>query len=181
MKIYTKTGDDGTTGLFSGRRVSKTSSYIEAYGTVDELNACIGLCVSACADAEIKTELLRIQHDLHSVCADLATPMDVNVKVDRVTEEKAKRLEKLMDQFETELEPLRQFILAGGSELASRLHLARTVARRAERAVIAHGELETINQEVVICLNRLSDFLFVVARLANKRSSVSDVLWDSKQ
>lgn len=178
MKIYTKTGDDGTTGLFSGKRVSKTSSYIEAYGTVDELNAYIGFAVSACEDPKIKKELLLIQHELHSICADLATPYDLKTKVERFGGTGAERLEKLIDELEKSLEPLRQFILAGGCELAARLHLSRTVARRAERCVIAHGAQEKMNAEIVIYLNRLSDLLFVMARYANKRSQITDVLWN---
>jgi cob(I)alamin adenosyltransferase len=178
MKIYTKTGDDGTTGLFSGKRVPKTSSYIAAYGTVDELNAFIGFCAAASKDPEISKELFQIQNDLHMVCADLATPLDANAKVHRVEPARAKRLESSIDNFEKELQPLKQFILAGGSELSARLHLARVTARRAEREVIAHGEGEKINAESIVYLNRLSDFLFVLARVANHRAKVSDVFWD---
>ena len=178
MKIYTKTGDDGTTGLFSGKRVSKTSSYIAAYGTVDELNSFIGFASASCKDPEISKELFQIQNDLHSVCSDLATPADTNAKIQRLEAERALRLEKAIDVFEKELQPLKQFILARGCELSARLHLARTIARRAEREVLLHSEKEKMNAEVVIYLNRLSDFLFVLARLANHRAKISDVLWD---
>jgi len=180
MKIYTKTGDDGTTGLFSGKRVSKTSSYIDAYGTVDEVNAFVGMALTSSADAEISKMLIQVQHDLHAVCADLATPADAAQAkhVERVEAKRSKQLEVWIDKMETELEPLKQFILAGGTELSSRLHVARTVCRRAERAVIAHAESEKANSETIIYLNRLSDFLFVLARLANRRAKRDDVLWD---
>lgn len=180
MKIYTKTGDDGTTGLFSGKRVAKSSSYVEAYGSVDEVNAWIGYSASNCSDKELHRELLAIQHDLHSVCADLATPLDSKGKIGRVHSDRSVRLEKLVDHFETELSPLTQFILAGGSELSARLHLARTVCRRAEREVIRHSEKEQINSEIVIYLNRLSDLLFVMARVANRRADVGDVVWTDR-
>lgn len=178
MKIYTKTGDDGTTGLFSGKRVAKNSSYIEAYGTVDEVNSWIGFALVSCQDNEIKTCLLQIQHDLHAVCADLATPLDANAKVERVDLKRADRLEKWIDTFEKELKPLTQFILAGGSELAAKLHIARTVARRAERLAVAHSQMEGISNPALVYLNRLSDFLFVLARVANHRAGQADVLWD---
>ena len=180
MKIYTKTGDDGTTGIFSGKRVSKNSSAIEAYGTVDELNAFIGFCAAVSEDMEISKELMQIQNDLHLVCADLATPLDAKVKIHRLENSRALRLEKSIDRFEKELQPLKQFILAGGSELASRLHLARTIARRAERRVITHAGLEKTNEEVIVYLNRLSDFLFVIARVANHRSKISDIFWNQE-
>ena len=180
MKIYTKTGDDGTTGLFSGGRVLKNSSYIEAYGTVDELNSWIGHCQAVCKDKEIATHLDQIQHDLHAVCADLATPIDAKAaaKIERVGEGRAEKLEGWIDSYEKELKPLTQFILAGGSELASRFHIARTVARRAERLAVAHSQLEKINFLTIVYINRLSDLLFVLARVANHRAGVADVTWD---
>ncbi len=178
MKIYTKTGDDGTTGLFSGARVSKSSLYVEAYGTVDELNSHIGSCLVVCKDKELEKDLVKIQHDLHTVGADLATPIGAKVKILRIDTGRAQRLEKLMDHFEKELSPLTRFILAGGCELAARLHIARTICRRAEREVVELGEKEKINSEVVIYLNRLSDLLFIMARVSNHRAGVSDVFWD---
>ena len=181
MKIYTKTGDDGTTGLFSGKRVSKDSSYIETYGTVDELNAFIGHAMTVCEDKSLYDCLLQIQHDLHAVCADLATPLDANVKIERIADVRARRLETWIDDFEKELQPLRQFILAGGSELASRIHIARTIARRAEREAVAHAQQVDANAETIIYLNRLSDFLFVLARVANHRLKVQDVTWDKNR
>jgi cob(I)alamin adenosyltransferase len=180
MKIYTKTGDDGTTGLFSGKRVPKSSSYVEAYGSVDELNAWLGYCASTCREKDLHKRLLDIQHDLHSLCADLATPLDAKAKISRVKAERAERLEKWVDEWETELSPLTQFILAGGTELASKLHIARTVCRRAEREVIRHADQEKMNPEIVIYLNRLSDLLFVLARVANRRASVIDIFWEDR-
>lgn len=179
MKIYTKTGDDGTTGLFSGKRVSKTSSYIEAYGTVDELNSWIGHCGAVSFDREISEDLIQIQNNLHVLCADLATPMEAKGKIERVNQLPAENLERRIDAMEQELRPLTQFILPGGGELASRLHIARTVCRRAERAVVAHAENEKVNHEVPVYLNRLSDYLFVLARVANKRAQIEDLLWSS--
>ncbi|MBN8554006.1 MAG: cob(I)yrinic acid a,c-diamide adenosyltransferase [Deltaproteobacteria bacterium] len=178
MKIYTKTGDDGTTGLFSGKRVPKTSSYIGAYGTVDELNSFVGFAAVVSKDSEISKELFQIQNDLHVLCSDLATPLDANAKIHRIESARTSRLENAIDLFEKELQPLKQFILAGGSELSARLHLARTVSRRAEREVLLHAEKEKINAEALIYLNRLSDYLFVLARLANHRAQISDVFWD---
>lgn len=178
MKIYTKTGDDGTTGLFSGTRVSKSSSYVEAYGSVDELNAFVGFAIAGCKDKEIERELLRIQHDLHALGADLATPLDAKVKIHRVDSSRSERLERFVDKLQTELKPITQFILAGGSELAARLHLCRTVCRRAERAVMRHCEAQSANPEILVYLNRLGDLLFVLARAANYRADVSDVYWD---
>ncbi len=178
MKIYTKTGDDGTTALFSGKRVSKSAAVIEAYGTVDELNSWIGYSAVVSKDAEISQLLSQIQHDLHVVCADLATPSDAKAKIERTSNERTQRLEKIIDKMDAELEPLKNFILAGGSELSGRLHIARTVARRAERLVISHASEASINSEIVIYINRLSDLLFVLARIANKRAGVSDIAWD---
>lgn len=178
MKIYTKTGDEGTTGLFSGRRVSKNSTYIESYGTVDEVNSYLGFCATATKDDEILSDLYKIQNDLHVVCADLATPHDANAKIERVTSDRAQRLEGRIDHYEKELIPLTQFILAGGTELSARFHIARTVCRRAERVTVHHGSLEKINKETIIYLNRLSDFLFVLARVANSRAGVKDIAWN---
>jgi len=180
MKIYTKTGDDGSTGLFSGLRVAKDSSAIESYGTVNELNAWLGLVISASQDTELNSVLNQIQHDLHRLCADLATPLDAKTAAERMAPEQTKRLENWIDQFEKELSPLTQFILAGGSEQAARLHIARTISRRAERRLVSHSKLQEINENTLVYLNRLSDLLFVMARLANKRLSLSDRLWDKK-
>ncbi len=181
MKIYTRTGDDGTTGLFSGKRVRKDSTYIEAYGTVDELNAWLGHCGAASTFKDLNEQLIQIQHDLHTICADLATPSDAKVNIKRLPKEKCDQLEHWIDAGEKELAPLTQFILAGGTELASRLHIARTVCRRAERLAVTHAETEKVNDETIIYLNRLSDLLFVLARVANVRLQVADIAWDKSR
>jgi cob(I)alamin adenosyltransferase len=178
MKIYTKTGDKGETGLVGGSRVAKDSAYIEAYGDVDELNSLMGFCITACAEADIKNELQTIQHELHILSADLATPFEAESKLERISSSRTSRLEVLIDQFEKELEPLRQFVLAGGVELAARLHMARVVCRRSERRVISLSKSEKTNPEVITYLNRLSDLIFVLARLANKRAGSQDIPWD---
>jgi len=170
MKIYTKTGDDGTTGLYSGKRVSKTSSVIKAYGSVDELNSWIGFVAVENQDGDLNEALLKIQNDLHILCSDLATPLDAKKSVPRVNPEQTKTLEKWIDQWDAETEPLKNFILQRGSELACRFHMARTISRKAEREVLAHEGSEQSNHEVAIYLNRLSDLLFVFARVANKRA-----------
>lgn len=177
MKIYTKTGDDGTTGLFSGRRVHKSSSYLKAYGSVDELNSVVGWVASICSADDLKSLLLQIQGDLHSIGADLATPLDAQTKVKRFPEERTSDLEEAIDRLEMELKPLKNFILPGGSELASRLHMARTVCRRVERDVYTHSETESVSVSILHYLNRLSDLLFVMARVANHRGGVEDVPW----
>jgi cob(I)alamin adenosyltransferase len=175
LKIYTKTGDDGTTGLFSGKRVSKSSSYLQAYGSVDELNSFLGWAASICSSDEIRNVLQQIQVDLHRVGADLATPMDATSKISRMDDQRTEELELIIDRFEEELSPLKNFILPGGTELAARLHIARTVVRRAEREVFIHSQQEKINFAVIRYLNRLSDLLFVMARVANHRGGVEDI------
>lgn len=181
MKIYTRTGDEGKTSTFSGERVLKSDSAIEAYGTVDELNSVLGFARAACADENLSEQLLQIQHDLHSLCSDLATLSDSKKTVERFDAKRAKSLERWIDQHEEKLQPLKEFILAGGTELASRLHFARTVARRAEREVIRHSGQHSVNPQIVIYLNRLSDLLFVMARVANKNQSVADIPWDKSR
>lgn len=184
MKIYTRTGDDGSTALFSGTRVSKDSSAIEAYGTVDELNSWLGFCLASLAGPEfreIKSDLLQVQHDLHVLCADLATPFESKTKIERLTSARAERLEAAIDRYQTELAPLAQFILAGGHESSARLHIARTVCRRAERLTVSDSHQRQVNPETITYLNRLSDYLFVAARLANRRAGVSDVPWDQSR
>lgn len=178
MKIYTKTGDDGTTGLFGGGRVPKTSPRIEAYGTVDELNSTIGIaCVQSAA---VFAELLqRIQEELFVLGGDLATPLSTrsDYAVPRIGDDEVRALERAIDEHEAELPELKKFILPGGSSLAAHLHHARTVCRRAERCVIALSQLEEIGSSDIIYLNRLSDLLFVLARRANQVAGVSDVEW----
>jgi cob(I)alamin adenosyltransferase len=177
MKIYTKTGDDGETGLFGGPRVRKNSPRIEAYGTVDELNAVVGMVRTHGLPADLDELLARIQNELFDLGAQLATPDPAKFGIAGATEAHIAGLERAIDAFETELEPLRQFILPGGTPAAAGMHLARTVCRRAERCVVTLTETETISPTAVIYLNRLSDLLFVLARAANRRAGVGDVPW----
>jgi cob(I)alamin adenosyltransferase len=175
MKIYTRTGDDGQTSLWGGQRVAKDSLRVAAYGTVDELNALLGVARSSVPDAKLYNALARIQNELFVVGADLATPGETT-RIDRIGEHNVTRLEKEIDDFEGELEPLRQFILPGGTSAASYLHLARTICRRAEREIVKLAADETINQLVLHYINRLSDWLFVTARLANAHAGMPDML-----
>lgn len=176
MKIYTKTGDTGQTGLFGGGRVSKDALRVHAYGAVDELNAVLGVTRTIGLDATLDTLLARIQDELFVLGADLATPGEAKY-IPRVSSEYVTRLEEEIDQFETELEPLKQFILPGGTPAAAYLHLARTVCRRAERQVVSLQAAEELNPITLLYLNRLSDWFFVLARLANARAGVADVPW----
>lgn len=178
MKIYTKTGDDGTTGLLGGDRIGKSDPRIECYGTVDELNACLGL--AAAAKGEFVEKLLAVQNDLFVIGSHLVTPKQgpAAAMLPRLDESMTARLETQIDAADAELIPLRQFILPGGTELAARLHLARTVCRRAERLIAAVAAEHPIPPIILIYLNRLSDWLFVMARLANRRAGVPDVPWE---
>lgn len=179
-KIYTRTGDDGTTGLVDGSRRAKCDLRLESYGTVDELNAVMGLAVVAAgraddeASAAARAFLERVQHDLFDLGADLATPGDGEGL--RITEGQVKALERAIDEANARLEPLESFVLPGGTELASLLHQARTVCRRAERCTVDLARNETIGPHVLEYLNRLSDLLFVLARVANA-DGADDVLW----
>ena len=179
-RIYTKTGDAGDTGLGDGSRVPKDHPRVAAYGEVDELNAVLGLLGAALADTAAYAELLRgIQNDLFDVGADLCRPQPEPEKPGeklRVQPDQSKRLEDTIDQLNEKLTPLTSFVLPGGSTPAAWCHLARTVCRRAERAVVTLARAETINPEVVIYLNRLSDLLFVLARVFNDHGR-TDILW----
>jgi cob(I)alamin adenosyltransferase len=181
MKIYTKTGDQGTTMLFGGQRVSKDTLRIEAYGTVDELNALLGIARTTSSDQQdqhIDTLLHRIQQELFVLGGDMASPQDTP-KIERIHMDYVERLEQEIDSFETELLPLRQFILPGGSAMAAQLHLARTVCRRAERHTVRLAADDPVNPVVLSYLNRLSDWLFDLARVANARAGVPDTPWRS--
>src|SRR5262245_13283671 len=171
-KVYTRSGDGGETSLVGGVRVSKADPRVEAYGEVDELNSVIGLARSRLSDSELDPVLARIQNDLFTVGGDLASPP--GVEVPRVAESFVKQLKELSDKYLGDLEPLKEFVLPGGSEAGAALHVARTVARRAERRVVALSRIEDVTSEVVIYLNRLSDLLFILARLVNHRSGVSE-------
>ena len=178
MKIYTKTGDDGTTGLFGGGRVRKASARVEAYGTVDETNAVIGMARATTLDPFADAVLARVQVDLFTVGAELACVPGKEDKLSMtlIGTTDAVRLETAIDDAEKELSPLTSFVLPGGSPQAAALHLARTVTRRAERCVLAMDDTPA-RQDVVIYLNRLSDLLFTLARHANVKAGVVDVPW----
>jgi cob(I)alamin adenosyltransferase len=181
MKIYTKTGDAGETGLFGGGRVGKDDPRVEAYGDVDELNACIGVARSAEPLPRIDEVLVPIQRDLFSIGAILATPklekMREQLEKARVDDARIAQLEQAIDACETELEPLRSFIVPGGTPKAAALHIARTVCRRAERRVVHLRRQVAIPEVVIVYLNRLSDLLFTLARVANVRAGHGEVTW----
>ncbi len=178
-RIYTKSGDRGETALGDGQRVAKDHPRVEAYGRVDELNAVLGLVAAYCPDAPEAALLRAIQNELFDVGADLCVPAAEGEQpgaVLRVTAAQVERLEKAIDRLNEGLEPLRSFVLPGGTPAAAWLHLARTVCRRAERAVVTLAKSEPVNPQAVVYLNRLSDFLFVLARVANGGGK-GDVLW----
>ena len=185
-KIYTRTGDDGSTGLADGSRVLKHSLRPQAYGTVDELNASLGL-VFLCLDNkkdenvfnDIKVLIRGIQNDLFDLGADLSTPISKakqSYKPLRITDNQIKKIEEKIDEYNDKLKPLNSFILPGGSEAASLIHLSRTIARRAERDVSLLSSEEEINKNSLVYLNRLSDLLFVLSRILNE-NGLNDVLW----
>lgn len=176
MSIVTKTGDKGKTGLFGGQRVSKASARLHAYGTVDELNACLGVILAEPQIGQtMQTQLLRVQRLLFLVGADLATPIESNAKIARAEIAHIQEVEAWINGLEQTLPILQRFILPSGSRLGALLHQARTVCRRAERWVVALSEKETINLRVQIYLNRLSDYLFLVAREANRKEGAAEV------
>jgi cob(I)alamin adenosyltransferase len=181
MKIYTKTGDKGDTGLFGGGRVPKSHPRVDAYGDVDELNAVIGLARSIEMMPRIDEVLAPVQRDLFSLGALLATPDREKVKQylekARLDDARVAELEHAIDEGEAELEPLRAFILPGGTPKSAALHVARTVCRRAERKVISLGDDIDVPPIVIRYLNRLSDLLFVLARVANRRAGAAEVIW----
>lgn len=179
MKIYTRTGDEGQTSLFDGTRVAKTDPRVAAYGDVDELQAVLGLAVASGIDAPLATMVTALQRDLFALAARLADPSHrIAPRVSKVIVDatSVSRLEHWIDELEAGLPPLRHFILSGGSPGGAALHLARTVCRRAERAVIALGP-EAVEPVVRTYLNRLSDLLFVMARAANRAAGVSETEW----
>jgi cob(I)alamin adenosyltransferase len=180
LKIYTRTGDEGETGLFGGGRVPKSHARIEALGAVDELNAAIGWAVTQVAVGTTRQGLESLQHELFALGAEIGTPSDggkVRRDTQGVGDEHIVALEDLIDLSEAELPELRAFVLPGGSAGAAALHLARTVCRRAERAVVRLGESEEMRVVVMAYLNRLSDLLFTLARLENQRAGRGDVEW----
>ena len=180
MKIYTRTGDGGETALFDGTRVSKADPRVDAYGHVDELNALIGQARAAGIPRDLDDELDRIQQDLFAVGAMLADPSSriaARVTRARLSASDVERLEQWIDAAEAELPPLRRFVVPGGTAGASALHIARTVCRRAERHIVSLGP-DAVPAETITYVNRLSDLLFVLARLANRRANVPDREWE---
>lgn len=182
MKIYTRTGDAGETGLFGGARVGKDDPRVEAYGTVDELNSCLGVVRALGASASTDEALRQIQSDLFTVGAELACVpgKEDKLRMTPVGQTDIARLEGYIDRSEVPLEPLKNFVLPGGSAVAAELHRARTVCRRAERRTLTAGRSSAIRPEIVIYLNRLSDLLFVFARYENHVAGVADVPWHAR-
>ncbi len=180
MKIYTKTGDKGETGLFGGERVSKSTSRLNAYGTIDELNSFIGLAITEIQCGDIKNILIDLQNKLFVVGSDLATPeteKNKKLKITRTPDSYILEIEKIIDRFDSQLDELKNFILPGGSKGASLLHVCRTISRRAEREVVTLKNTEQIGNNIVIFLNRLSDLFFVLSRFENKHSNIPDTKW----
>ncbi|HEY3781778.1 MAG TPA: cob(I)yrinic acid a,c-diamide adenosyltransferase [Fimbriimonadaceae bacterium] len=177
MKIYTKTGDSGSTGLVGGSRIEKGSPRITAIGEVDELNAALGVVRVAAGGADLAAPIAKIQNLLFELGAELATPLDSKFKNEGINQAAVDFLEKSIDLQNESLPQLRNFILPGGSELAARLHLARCICRRSERAVLALHKQEQQRDVTLIFLNRLSDWLFVAARTANRLEGVEDINW----
>ncbi len=177
-KIYTKTGDSGETSLFGGERVPKDHLRLEAYGTLDELNSWLGYSIRAVKSKEVKSLLLELQNRLFDAGSDLATPLTYNnpgFTIPRISSENVTMVEAAIDKFDAELPELKNFVLPGGCKSASRLHIARGVCRRGERAIVALMHKEEINRNLLIFVNRISDLLFVLARFENKLSGIGDV------
>ena len=185
VKVYTKTGDKGTTGLADGSRVSKDDVRIESYGTIDELNSIIGICrqnIGKLPELEqeiIDRWLFALQNDLFNIGSDLATPISARwEKMIVISDTDVIQLEKIIDYCQNSLEPLKEFVLPGGTLLNSYLHLARTVCRRAERQIVTLSKENKINSQIIPFINRLSDLLFVLSRWVQKCSNKKEILWD---
>ena len=177
MKIYTKTGDDGTTGLQGNRRIPKSDPRIAAYGAIDEANSVLGMALAHAMDGDMAEMLVRVQNGLFVAGADLSNP-DMNDEKNRVTEKMTADIEADIDRLECELAPLKKFILPGGDGLAATIHFARSVIRRAEIQTVILGEGEKINAHCMIYLNRLADLLFVFGRACNKRKNHPETVWN---
>ena len=185
MKIYTKTGDKGETSLYGGTRVSKAAARVESYGTLDELNAFIGLAKAEISDEKVLNQLQKIQFDLFTVGSEAATPTDKLILANgknrldlMISEEEISELEHWMDDLDGELEPLQFFILPSGGKAAASVHVCRTVCRRAERAMVYLNETEEVRPELIKYLNRLSDYLFILARYISKISGEKEDYWN---
>ena len=188
FKIYTKTGDKGETSLYGGTRVSKAAARVESYGTLDELNAFIGLAKAEISDEKVLSQLQKIQFDLFTVGSEAATPTDKMLLANgknrldlMISEEEISELEHWMDDLDAELEPLRFFILPSGGKAAATFHVCRTVCRRAERAMVFLNETEEVRPELIKYLNRLSDYLFILARYISKISGEKEEYWNPSE
>ena len=188
FKIYTKTGDKGETSLYGGTRVSKAAARVESYGTLDELNAFIGLAKAEISDEKVLSQLQKIQFDLFTIGSEAATPTDKLLLANgksrldlMISEKEITKLELWMDDFDAELEPLRFFILPSGGKAAATLHVCRTVCRRAERAMVFLNETEEVRPELIKYLNRLSDYLFILARYISKISGEKEDYWNPSE
>ena len=188
FKIYTKTGDKGETSLYGGTRVSKAAARVESYGTLDELNAFIGLAKAEISDEKVLSQLQKIQFDLFTVGSEAATPTDKMLLANgknrldlMISEKEIIELELWMDDFDAELEPLRFFILPSGGKAAATVHVCRTVCRRAERAMVFLNETEEVRPELIKYLNRLSDYLFILARYISKISGEKEEYWNPSE
>jgi cob(I)alamin adenosyltransferase len=179
MKIYTRTGDDGTTGLIGGSRIQKSDPRLECYGTVDELNAILGVAAIA-LDGDLLQYVREIQNDLFVIGSQLATPDFNSPTLPALDDQHVTRLEMQIDAADAALPPLRNFILPGGTEAAARLHFARTVCRRAERLLVEFAGNRPVPPVLLTYLNRLSDWLFIHARLANHHAGVADIVWNAR-
>lgn len=181
MKIYTKTGDDGTTGLIGGHRVKKTDIRLEAYGTVDELNSWIGLIRSCPNNYSVNQDLIYIQRSLFTICAHLATDRENAIGeiayISPITEEQSAFIESCIDKLNSELPELSNFIIPGGSQFAAYCHVSRTVCRRAERRILSLAENTHIDKNILIFVNRLSDYLFTLARYCSFKQDVDEIIW----
>jgi cob(I)alamin adenosyltransferase len=175
--MYTGRGDKGETSLFGSRRVSKDTAVVEAYGSIDELNSYLGIVISGSKDAKIKSSLVEIQKLLLVAGADAATEYHSTAKVPRITSASTRKIEKMTDEMLGELPTLRNFVIPGGSGTAARLQFARTICRRAERRLVAASKVESMNPELIPFFNRLSSFLFNLAREANKRAKHNETAW----
>ncbi len=188
MKIYTKTGDKGETSLYGGTKVSKAAARVESYGTLDELNAFIGLAKAEISDEKVLSQLQKIQFDLFTVGSEAATPTDKLILANgknrldlMISEEEISELEHWMDDLDAELEPLQFFILPSGGKAAASVHVCRTVCRRAERAMVYLNETEEVGPELIKYLNRLSDYLFILARYISKISGEKEEYWNPSE
>ncbi|MHC4649256.1 MAG: cob(I)yrinic acid a,c-diamide adenosyltransferase [Planctomycetota bacterium] len=178
MALYTGGGDDGSTGLFGGDRVGKDHPRVEAYGTVDELNGLLGLAAATCdRDRPVHAQMLSILADVQARLLDLGAELAAPDQAPTITADRVKAVEGWIDEIDAGNEPLREFIVPGGTELAARLHAARTVCRRAERRIVVLARIGDLNRQAIVYVNRLSDLLFAMARRANAEAGVPDVMW----